>query len=116
MNSEHLLLMVMLENGLSANVCNLHCRDLKMAQDSFVPGKEVIGLMTSGETCILAKFEDNGWSLIDNLWSFRLPNDCRDDGHLFELKGTRTVSNSLLIQLHNLSLALLLARNLKMEI
>ena len=101
---------------VSANVCNLHYRDLKTAQGSSVPGKEVIGLVKSGETFVLAKFVDNGWSLIDNLWSLRFPNECRDDGHLFELKGTRTVSNSLLIQLHNLSLALLLARNLKMEV
>lgn len=47
--------------------------------------------MKSGETQTLAEFVGNGWSVMDNLWSFHLPNKCRDDGHLFEVTGTRTV-------------------------
>lgn len=55
------------------------------------PGKEVVGLMKSGETHTLAEFMENGWSVLENLWLFHLPNKSTNDGHLFELTGAKTV-------------------------
>ncbi|KAF7809509.1 Glycine-rich domain-containing protein 1 [Senna tora] len=70
-------------------IISLQLRDLKKGKDTWIPGKEVIGLMKSGETRTLAEFVGNGWSVMDNLWFFHLPNKCRDDGHLFEVTGTK---------------------------
>lgn len=72
-------------------VISLQMRDLKKARDTWISGKEVIGLMKSGETRTLAEFVGNGWSVMDNFWFFHLPNKCRDDGHLFVVTGTRMV-------------------------
>ncbi|KAI4328100.1 hypothetical protein L6164_020485 [Bauhinia variegata] len=74
-----------------SKVVSLQMRDLKKAKDTSISGKEVIGLMKPGETRTLAEFAGNEWSVMDNLWRFHLPNKCRDDGHLFELSGTRMV-------------------------
>ncbi|KAK4261432.1 hypothetical protein QN277_004428 [Acacia crassicarpa] len=72
-------------------VISLQMRDLKKARDTWISGKEVIGLMKSGETQTLAEFVGNGWSVMDNFWFFHLPNKCRDDDHLFVVTGTRLV-------------------------
>ncbi|XP_027360144.1 glycine-rich domain-containing protein 1 isoform X4 [Abrus precatorius] len=72
-------------------IISLQMRDLKNAKNAGNPGKEVVGLMKSGETRTLAEFMENGWSVLENLWLFHLPNKCTNDGHLFELTGTKTV-------------------------
>lgn len=49
--------------------------------------------MESGETRTLAEYMENGWSFMDNLWLLHLPSKSKnDDGHIFELTGTKTVS------------------------
>jgi len=55
-------------------------------------GKEVVGLMESGETHTLAEYTENGWSFMNNLWLLHLPNKSKNDSHIFELTGTKTVS------------------------
>ncbi|KAI4314456.1 hypothetical protein L6164_027364 [Bauhinia variegata] len=75
-----------------SEVISLQMRDLKKAKDICITGKEVIGLLKSGETRTLAEFSGNEWSVMDNLWLFHIQNKCRDDDHLFELiSGTRMV-------------------------
>lgn len=69
----------------------LYFRDLKNTKNTGNPGKEVVGLMKSGETCILAVSMEDGWSVMDHLWLFHLPNKSRNDGHLFELTGPKMV-------------------------
>ena len=73
------------ENG--TRIISLQMRDLKNAKNIGNPGKEVVGLMKSGETRTLAEFMENGWSILENLWLFHLPNKSTNDGHLFELTG-----------------------------
>ncbi|KAK7252467.1 hypothetical protein RIF29_36422 [Crotalaria pallida] len=70
---------------------SLQMRDLKNTKNTGSPGKEVVGLMKSGETCTLAVSMENGWSIMDDLWLFHLPNNSRNDGHLFELTGPKMV-------------------------
>ncbi|XP_020216431.1 glycine-rich domain-containing protein 1 [Cajanus cajan] len=77
------------ENG--TGIISLQMRDLKNAKNIGNPGKEVVGLMKSGESCTLAEFTENGWSVLENLWLLHLPNKCTDCGHLFELSGAKTV-------------------------
>lgn len=48
--------------------------------------------MESGETHSLAKYLENGWSFMDNRWLLHLPSKSKNDGHIFELTGTKTVS------------------------
>lgn len=72
-------------------IISLQMRDLKNAKNIGNPGKEVVGLMESGETRTLAEFMENGWSVLENLWSLHLPNKCSNDGHIFELTGTKMV-------------------------
>jgi hypothetical protein len=71
----------------------LHCRDSKndRARENCVPRKEVIGITFSGETRTLAEFVGTGWSLMDSHWSLHLQKKSGDDGHLFELMGSRKV-------------------------
>ncbi|WP_204902337.1 hypothetical protein, partial [Escherichia coli] len=64
---------------------------MKNTKNTGNPGKEVVGLMNSGETCTLAVSMENGWSVMDDLWLFHLPNKSRNDGHLFELTGPKMV-------------------------
>jgi len=59
-------------------------------------GKKVVGVMKSGETRTLAEFIENGWSVLENLWFTHLPHKCKNDGHLFELTGAKTVCISIL--------------------
>jgi hypothetical protein len=54
--------------------------------------KEVVALMESGETRTLAEYMENGWSFMNNLWFLHLPIKSKNDGHIFELTGTKTVS------------------------
>lgn len=62
-----------------------------MARENCVPRKEVIGITLSGETRTLAEFVGTGWSLMDSRWSLHLQKKSGDDGHLFELMGSRKV-------------------------
>lgn len=48
--------------------------------------------MKSGEARTIAEYMENGWSVLDSLWSLHLPNKGRNDGHIFEFRGTKTVS------------------------
>ncbi|KAL2348971.1 hypothetical protein Fmac_002971 [Flemingia macrophylla] len=77
------------ENG--TRIISLQMRDLKNAKNIGSPGKEVVGLMKSGESRTFAEFTENGWSVLENLWLLHLPNKCTDCGHLFELTGAKTV-------------------------
>lgn len=51
----------------------------------------MIGITFSGETRTLAEFVGTGWSLMDSHWSLHRQKKSGDDGHLFELMGSRKV-------------------------
>ncbi|CAL0314136.1 unnamed protein product [Lupinus luteus] len=70
---------------------SLQMRDLKNNKITGNPGKEVVALMKSGETYTLAESKENGWSVMDDLWLFHLPNKSTNDSHLFELTGPKMV-------------------------
>ncbi|XP_024977761.1 glycine-rich domain-containing protein 1 isoform X1 [Cynara cardunculus var. scolymus] len=52
--------------------------------------KEIFGLTRTGETLVLAQFLGKEWSVMDSLWSFKLPNSNDQDAHLL-LTGPRMV-------------------------
>ena len=53
--------------------------------------KEVIGILTSGATQVLAEFVGEGWSLMNSNWSLQLQKKLSENGHIFELTGIRKV-------------------------
>ncbi|KAL1315721.1 hypothetical protein AAHE18_15G005800 [Arachis hypogaea] len=67
---------------------SLLMRDLKDSENTGSIGKEVVGLMNSGETRVLANTTEDGWSVMNNLWLFK---KIKNDGHLFELIGSTMV-------------------------
>ncbi|GMY12340.1 glycine-rich domain-containing protein 1 [Fagus crenata] len=71
----------------------MHFRESKKekAKEKCIPRKEVVGIMSSGETCTLAEVVGTGWSLMDSQWSLHLQKKSSVDGPLFELKGSRMV-------------------------
>ncbi|XP_027914294.1 glycine-rich domain-containing protein 1 [Vigna unguiculata] len=77
------------ENG--NRIIRLQMRELENAKNIGNLGKKVVGVMKSGETRTLAEFIENGWSVLENLWFTHLPHKCKNDGHLFELTGAKTL-------------------------
>ncbi|CAJ2647285.1 unnamed protein product [Trifolium pratense] len=77
------------ENG--TRIISLQMRDLKNIKNLENLAKEVVGLMESGETRTLAEYMENGWSFMNNLWLLHLPIKSKNDGHIFELTGTKTI-------------------------
>lgn len=71
----------------------MHFRDSKKdkAIENCTPRKEVVAIMSSGETQTLAQFAGTGWSLMDSHWSLHSQKQSSDDGPLFELMGNRMV-------------------------
>lgn len=51
----------------------------------------MIGITFSGEIHTLAEFVGTAWSLVDSQWSLHLQKKSGDNGHLFELMGSRKV-------------------------
>lgn len=52
---------------------------------------EVIGRALSGESWVVAEFIGTGWSLMDSQW-FLDQRKSGENGHIFELRGSRKVS------------------------
>ncbi|RYR02520.1 hypothetical protein Ahy_B06g081316 [Arachis hypogaea] len=67
---------------------SLLMRDLKDSENTGSIGKEVVGLMNSGETRVLANSTEDGWSVMNKLWLFK---KIKNDDHLFELTGSTMV-------------------------
>ncbi|KAK4477409.1 hypothetical protein RD792_016630 [Penstemon davidsonii] len=73
-------------------VMSLEMRDLKKAQgEKECRRREVVGIMESGETRILAEFAESEWSIVNSSWSLQFPSRNNDDGHLLELTGPQTI-------------------------
>ncbi|KAM3688597.1 hypothetical protein ACJW31_10G163000 [Castanea mollissima] len=53
--------------------------------------KEVIGILTSSATQVLAEFVGEGWSIMNSNWSLQLRKKLSENGHIFELTGIRKV-------------------------
>lgn len=57
--------------------------------------RQVIGVMDSGETRVLAEYTGTFWSLLDSKWSLKQTNV---ENQLFELLGTRVVCSAVSLQ------------------
>ncbi|XP_073288956.1 glycine-rich domain-containing protein 1-like isoform X2 [Primulina huaijiensis] len=53
--------------------------------------RKLVGIMQSGETCLLAEFADSKWAFVNSPWFLKFPNSKEDDGHLLELFGPQNV-------------------------
>jgi hypothetical protein len=62
------------------------------ARSNCLSKKEVIGMLTSGETQVLAELVGEGWSLMNSNWSLQLQKKLSEYGHIFELTGIQKVS------------------------
>ncbi|CAK8540392.1 unnamed protein product [Lathyrus sativus] len=75
----------------ATRIISLQMRDIKTVKNIENLGKEVVGLLESGETRPLAEYMENGWSFMGNRWLLHLPSKSKNDGHIFELTGTKTM-------------------------
>ncbi|KAF8406138.1 hypothetical protein HHK36_008218 [Tetracentron sinense] len=75
------------------DVINIQMRDLKKSEvrNNCISKKEVIGIIGSGETHVLAEFVGTRWTLMDSHWSFQRQKKSSEDGHIFEVTGNRMV-------------------------
>ncbi|KAK6923876.1 Glycine-rich domain-containing protein-like, partial [Dillenia turbinata] len=71
----------------------LACRDSQVSNERSINflKKEVIGVTTTGQLQTLAECKEDGWSLMNSLWSFQLLKKSSKDGSIFELIGNKMV-------------------------
>ncbi|KAL0897900.1 hypothetical protein Bca101_081861 [Brassica carinata] len=69
-------------------VISLQMSDGATLKGDHTAQRQVIGVMDSGETRVLAEYTDTFWSLLDSKWSLKQTNG---DSSVFELFGTRVV-------------------------
>ncbi|XP_042497154.1 glycine-rich domain-containing protein 2 [Macadamia integrifolia] len=75
------------------DIINIQMRDSRKLEaiNNCCSMKEVIGIVGSGGSYVLAESVGTKWSLMDSHWSFVLQRTSSEGDHLFELKGNRMV-------------------------
>ncbi|KAK6923227.1 Glycine-rich domain-containing protein-like, partial [Dillenia turbinata] len=78
---------------VGAEVITLQMRDSQVSKEGTINflKKEVIGVTKTGKIQTLAECKEDGWSLMDSLWTFQLQKKSSKDGSIFELIGNKTV-------------------------
>lgn len=70
----------------------MNCSDGAALKDDHTAQRQVIGVVNSGKTRVLAEYNGSFWSLLDSEWSLKQTNT---DNLLFELLGTRVVYSAI---------------------
>ncbi|KFK34860.1 hypothetical protein AALP_AA5G202400 [Arabis alpina] len=86
--SRHAKSSTQIVDDTQTEVITLRMSDGAAPKDDHSAQRQVIGVVNSGETRVLAEYKGSFWSLLDSEWSLKQVNA---DNTLFELLGTRLV-------------------------